>query len=258
MTILYQFTRVTNCYYVLNALFQTIPSVAIMKPWASVIPLSIIIAVGVLKEAAVEIRRWLQDRKVNNTPTRRLLADGTIQEISLSQVRVGDILIIRDDETVPADCVLLRTKKHCNGTCWVETSNLDGEKNLKPKLSSKYIEKHFREIFLNRTIDFIGRFIEPSKDMYFYDGLITLQFSKTVTKKVEINLNTFLHRGAVLRNSGEVLALVTQTGVQTKVLMNLGSYKAKISRLEKTLNFFMMFNVLLMLTLALTLTYRNF
>ena len=171
---------------------------------------------------------------------------------------MGDILIIRDDETVPADCVLLRTKKHCNGTCWVETSNLDGEKNLKPKLSSKYIENHFREIFLNQTIDFIGRFIEPSKDMYFYDGLITLQFSKTVIKQVEINLNTFLHRGAVLRNSGEVLALVTQTGVQTKVLMNLGSYKAKISRLEKSLNFFMMFNVLLMLTLALTLTYRNF
>lgn len=95
---------------------------------------------------------------------------------------MGDILIIKDDETIPADCVLLRTKKHSHGTCWVETSNLDGEKNLKPKLSSKYIEKYFGKIFLDRTIGFKGRFIEPSKDMYFYDGLITLQFSKSVSK----------------------------------------------------------------------------
>lgn len=55
-----------------------------------------------------------------------------------------------------------------------------------------------------------------------------------------------------------MLALVTQTGVQTKVLMNLGTYKTKMSRLEKSLNLFLLCNVLLMLTLASTLTYRNY
>lgn len=78
MTILYQFTRVINCYYVINALLQSIPSVSIIKPWGTIIPLSYIIAVGVLKEAIVEVRRWLQDRKVNNTPARRLRSDGSI------------------------------------------------------------------------------------------------------------------------------------------------------------------------------------
>jgi phospholipid-transporting ATPase len=68
----------------------------------------------------------------------------------------------------------------------------------------------------------------------------------------------FLHRGAVLRNSGYVYALVTQTGVQTKIIMNQGRYKMKFSKIEKTLNYFLIINVTLMLSMAASLALANY
>lgn len=68
----------------------------------------------------------------------------------------------------------------------------------------------------------------------------------------------FLHRGAVLRNSGHVFALVTQTGVHTKIIMNQGKYATKLSKIEKTLNYFLIINLTLMLTMAAALTIANY
>lgn len=67
----------------------------------------------------------------------------------------------------------------------------------------------------------------------------------------------FLHRGAVLRNSGSVYALVTQTGVQTKIIMNQGKYLIKFSKIETTLNYFLITNVCLLLTMAGCLSIAN-
>ena len=55
---LYQFTRVINCFYVFNAVLQSIPSISTNNPLATIIPLSFVISVGILKEAIVELQRW--------------------------------------------------------------------------------------------------------------------------------------------------------------------------------------------------------
>lgn len=48
------------------------------------------------------------------------------------EVRVGDVVQVLRDEFLPADLVLLATSNE-EGTCYVETMNLDGETNLKIK-----------------------------------------------------------------------------------------------------------------------------
>lgn len=68
----------------------------------------------------------------------------------------------------------------------------------------------------------------------------------------------FLHRGAVLRNSGPIYALVTQTGTQTKIIMNQGRYKFKVSKIERFLNYFLLFNLVLMLIMGSGLTLGNY
>ena len=105
---------------------------------------------------------------------RKLNKSGKLDKITLKDVRVGDVLKIKDNETIPADCVLLRTKKRSNGMCFVQTTDLDGERNLKPVVTSKYLDYYFNRIFLPSTnaIDFKSRFCTPTKDMYFYRGLI--------------------------------------------------------------------------------------
>lgn len=178
-------------------------------------------------------------------------------------MEVGDILQIFDGETFPADCVLLRTKKGNNGMCFVQTTELDGERNLKPRVSSRYLDYYFSRIFIEKQMKFKAEFIEPCKDLYFYDGQITLtkQNQKTGVEKkkvINVDIKMFLHRGAVLRNSGSVFALVTQTGVQSKLIMNLGRYVYKISRVEAMLNYFSAINLSAMLFMAGMLTIANY
>lgn len=45
-------------------------------------------------------------------------------------VRVGDLIHLSNNETVPADILLLRTSDS-HGACYIDTCDLDGETNLK-------------------------------------------------------------------------------------------------------------------------------
>ena len=56
----------------------------------------------------------------------------TIEHRRLFTIQVGDIVIVKENETFPADLVLLVTPAASRGKCFVMTSNLDGETNLKP------------------------------------------------------------------------------------------------------------------------------
>lgn len=57
------------------------------------------------------------------------------ETISWLEVQVGDVLEVRNRETIPADLVLLSCSDP-QGTCFVMTSNLDGETNLKSRVVS--------------------------------------------------------------------------------------------------------------------------
>ena len=56
----------------------------------------------------------------------------------LKDIKVGDILEVSDDQVLPADCILLKTCKP-DGMAYVETSALDGERNLKPRYAPQQI-----------------------------------------------------------------------------------------------------------------------
>ena len=55
-----------------------------------------------------------------------------IENIKWSDIIVGDICIVKEDETFPCDMILLKSTGD-NGMTFIETASLDGEKNLKPR-----------------------------------------------------------------------------------------------------------------------------
>ena len=57
-------------------------------------------------------------------------------EIKSEHVRVGDILLLREDQEVPCDVIVLSTS-HQSGQCYVMTANLDGETSLKTRFSAQ-------------------------------------------------------------------------------------------------------------------------
>lgn len=52
------------------------------------------------------------------------------QKLPWKDVRVGDLVHLSNNETVPADILLLRTS-NTHGVCYIDTCDLDGETNLK-------------------------------------------------------------------------------------------------------------------------------
>lgn len=60
------------------------------------------------------------------------MADGT--EATAADLKVGDVIKLKNEDELPADCVVLQSD-HPMGQCYISTSSLDGERNLKPKLA---------------------------------------------------------------------------------------------------------------------------
>jgi P-type E1-E2 ATPase len=50
---------------------------------------------------------------------------------------VGDLLYIKKDECFPADIVIL-SSSNPNSQAFINTSSLDGEKTLKPKVTNPF------------------------------------------------------------------------------------------------------------------------
>ena len=54
-------------------------------------------------------------------------------KVKASEVTVGDIVLCKMDETFPADLILLASSAEDN-ICYINTSSMDGEKNLKKRV----------------------------------------------------------------------------------------------------------------------------
>lgn len=85
----------------------------------------------------------------------------------------------------------------------------------------------------------------PSADLYYFDGRV-----KYGDEVFDSDLKQYLHRGAHIKNSGHLNAMVIYTGTETKLVKNQGRYQFKQSHMEKSINYFMGFNIFLILVIG--------
>ncbi|KAG6829409.1 hypothetical protein H0H92_004611 [Tricholoma furcatifolium] len=161
------------------------------------------------------------------------------------KLEVGDIVLLRDNEQVPADIVVLSTSDP-DSLCYLETKNLDGETNLKPRKAVRGTSSLQSEEDIERSSFYLDS-EPPHQNLYLYHGILRYKDTTNGEQKQEsVTINELLLRGCTLRNTNWVIGLVVFTGADTKIMLNGGDTPSKRSKIEKETNFnvFVNFGVL--------------
>ncbi|KAF8176378.1 hypothetical protein K438DRAFT_1770578 [Mycena galopus ATCC 62051] len=82
--------------------------------------------------------------------------DGGWERTLWKKLEVGDIVLLRDNEQVPADLIVLATSDP-DGNCYLETKNLDGETNLKVCVAFCLSERRWVAVEIWHLCGFRGR-----------------------------------------------------------------------------------------------------
>jgi phospholipid-translocating ATPase len=172
-------------------------------------------------------------------------------------VRVGDILMIKNNESIPADLIVLATSDS-QRICYVETKNLDGETNLKIRQApnaTAWIQTADQAASLNAVLQ-----VEPpSTRLYTFSGKMVLplvsQSASTINvdaEAVPLASDNLLLRGCQIRNTEYVIGLVAYTGEHSKIIMNSGKTPSKRSKIERQMNPQIILSFILLFVICMT------
>jgi len=192
MSLLFQFFRLANVYFLIIAILQLISIVSPLSPTTAVVPLVVVLLFSMTREGVEDLARHKYDDKLNSEPT-MLFKDNMFVKVESGMLEMGQIVLVQKDEDFPADIVVLDSNI-INGVCFIETATLDGEKALKNKIASKLTAGLFRKEDGNYRTDInisgVCACDKPNPDLYKFDGKISLTHNgDKVEKRIETGLD---------------------------------------------------------------------
>lgn len=251
MALFEQYRRVANQYFTVQAILSLTP-ISPVQPFSTWTPLLFVLGVSMLKEFLEDRARLRQDREQNARPC-RVARGGEWSEAQWRDVRVGDVLIVEKDEAFPCDIVMLASSGD-EGGCYVETMNLDGETNLKPKKAQELPDGFLERSANASPAAFEGVRIEcetPNASLYTFRGNIHFDNHGARDENGEpVAPSAVLLRGSSLRNTDWVVGGAIFTGHDTKVMQNSVEAPAKRSTIERNLDYVVGVMFALLVTLA--------
>ncbi|KAG1865472.1 hypothetical protein DFJ58DRAFT_911947 [Suillus subalutaceus] len=165
------------------------------------------------------------------------------------KLEVGDIVLLREDEQVPADIVVLSTSD-AEGLCYLETKNLDGETNLKVRKAIQATASLSSEEDIEKS-SFVLDSEPPHQNLYIYNGVLRYTDAATREPRREgVTINELLLRGCTVRNTAWIIGLVVFTGQDTKIYLNGGQTPSKQSKIAKETNFNVIVNFLFLIIIC--------
>jgi phospholipid-transporting ATPase len=264
-----QLLRPANFYFLIVGILYLIPAITPVFTagrYATLGALAFLIFITAVKELAEDVKRYREDRRVNATLVEVLNSanDHTDAESHVKawrNVQVGDLVVVRCDEGVPADLIALSSSSS-DGTCYVETRAIDGETNLKVKMCIPLS----RELFTPKQLrTLIGEFHceAPNPRLYEFEGRASIQVPDETglptgeVAECSVTRDHFLPRGIVLRNTEWVIGIAVYTGKETKLMMNLKREAHKVGRIEQTITRFILSLICIQILISFILTVLN-
>ena len=225
-----QFARIANIYFLIIAILASIPIISSISPLTAILPLVFVLLVSMIREGVEDFYRYRSDRAANSKKVLSLNEDNEFVEVSSKDLHVGDIVLIHGEDTFAADVVLLKSSNGLNA--FIQTSSLDGEKNLKKRFIPKGIDKltkpaDEKSYLLGGTITTLP----PNKSLHEFTGKLVVG-----KETYGLSIEQLLLKDSKLKNTSWIIGAVAFTGKQTKVMLNSQKSRIKVSNLEKKLN----------------------
>uniref|UniRef100_A0A8C7M8F8 Phospholipid-transporting ATPase n=1 Tax=Oncorhynchus kisutch TaxID=8019 RepID=A0A8C7M8F8_ONCKI len=199
-----QFRRAANSFFLFIALLQQIPDVSPTGRWTTLVPLILILIVVLSLD-------------LFSYPSLSLLLDNFCEHHSRC------ILDCFDGH------FLFTSEPHA--MCYIETSNLDGETNLKIRQGLQ-VTAHDKDADSLSRLSGCMECESPNRHLYDFVGVIRLEGHSPVPLGPE----QILLRGARLRNTQWVNGMVVYTGHDTKLMQNSTRPPLKLSSVEHITN----------------------
>ncbi|XP_077958114.1 phospholipid-transporting ATPase IA isoform X4 [Gasterosteus aculeatus] len=240
-----QFRRAANAFFLFIALLQQIPDVSPTGRWTTLVPLLFILVVAAVKEFIEDLKRHNADSVVNKKEC-QVLRNGAWEIVHWEKVAVGEVVRAANGDHLPADLVILSSSEP-QGMCYIETSNLDGETNLKIRQGLQ-MTADIKDIDSLMRISGRMECESPNRHLYEFVGNIRMDGHSTMS----LGPDQILLRGAQLRNTQWVHGVVVYTGHDTKLMQNSTRPPLKLSNVERITNFqiLVLFGCLLAISLV--------
>uniref|UniRef100_A0A8C7DY96 Phospholipid-transporting ATPase n=1 Tax=Oncorhynchus kisutch TaxID=8019 RepID=A0A8C7DY96_ONCKI len=230
-----QIRRAANAFFLFIALMQQIPDVSPTGRYTTLVPLIFILTVAGIKEIIEDYQRHKADNTVNKKKT-----------TGIGHVAVGDIVKVTNGQHLPADMVIVSSSEP-QAMCYTETSNLDGETNLKIRQGLPLTASLQS---LEELMGLSGRLEceEPNRHLYDFTGTLYLDNQNAVP----LGPDQVLLRGAQLRNTQWVVGIIVYTGHDSKLMQNSTKAPLKRSNVERVTNvqILVLFCILLVMALV--------
>ena len=246
-----QFGKLANFYFLCVSILQMIPGLSTTGTYTTIVPLLIFVGISMAKEGYEDLRRHRLDkednfREIDVLDTTVSAAIGMRKHAAAvypettstswrtekwRDVRVGNVVLLKRDNPVPADVILLHVAEP-SISAYTETRSLDGETNLKTKKPLAEVSRlcHDLDCVADLSADFVVQ--DPNLDLYTFDGRLSLD-----GLTVPLTNDEVVYRGSILRNTPSALGLVIYSGEECKIRMNANKRpRVKAPRLQGTVN----------------------
>ncbi|KAL8162065.1 hypothetical protein V2J09_013554 [Rumex salicifolius] len=221
-----QFHRIAYIYFLIIAILNQLPQLAVFGGPVSILPLAFVLLVSAIKDGYEDFRRHKADR-VENNRIASVLVNGKFQPKTWKHIQVGEIIKVSSNETLPCDIVLLSTSDP-TGVAYVQTINLDGESNLKTRYAKQEtLSKNPEE----ENVSGVIKCEKPNRNIYGF-----LANTEIAGKMISLGPTNIILRGCEIKNTSWAIGVVVYAGQETKAMLNSSGAPSKRSLLETQMN----------------------
>ena len=250
-SLIIQFVKLPNVYFLFTAIIQSISIISPLTSYSAILPLVFVLSVSMGRELFEDLQRLKYDN-LNNNEIIYVYDEREKKfiEKKSKNILIGEILLIKENKTVPCDMIILDSNLN-EGFCYVETSNLDGEKKLKNKICNNLTygifggkkKLNFIDMIYNKYNKNLDENIKgycecdlPNTELNKLSGRVELNISKNNIINFPLTINQMILKGSVIKNTGWVVGFAIYIGSNSKIIMNSKKPRIKLSLIEKRMN----------------------